>query len=105
MMKLSLEEIVKMTEIFERSAKRVVVVQHLGKPTRYLFEVPDSVHLAPGDMVICDTRKGEAEGICITHSVICGENAFEAFVKLTGATLPLRKIVGKYELNRFVEEN
>lgn len=104
-MKLSIEEIVKMTETFERDAKRIVIVQHDGEFARYLFEVPDGVHLAPGDTVVCDTRKGEANAVCVTHSIVCGENAFEAFVKLTGATLPLRKIVGKYEVNRFVEEN
>ena len=100
-MKLSIEEIVKMAETFERDAKRIVIVQHEGKNARYLFEVPDGVHLAPGDTVVCDTCKGEANAVCVTHSIVCGENAFEAFVKLTGATLPLRKIVGKYELNRF----
>lgn len=102
-MKLSFDEVLKMAEAYECHANRIVIVQHLGEDTRYMFEVPDGVQLAPGDTVVCDTRKGEAKAVCITHSIVCGRNAFDAFVKLTGATFPLKKIIGKYELNRFAE--
>lgn len=79
---------------------RVVVVRH-ANGMKCLFEIPDGVFLEVGDEVLCDTRKGETKATCITHSLTCGKYGFDALVTLTGATLPLKKIIGKYELNRF----
>lgn len=34
----------------------------------YLFSVPDHITLKAGDEVLCDTKKGNCAGICISGS-------------------------------------
>lgn len=106
-MKLKPEEMVRLLETFGKAgATRIVIVKHIGNGNICMFEVPNAAPtLHKGDEVLCDTRKGEAKAVCITDTVVCGKVALDAFAALTGATMPLKKVIGRYELVRFAEEN
>jgi hypothetical protein len=77
----------------------VVMVRHqdcgvYSKP--FLFRVPDGVALKDGDKVICDTRYGEAVGFVSGPVYQASDDLLPLVCQGTGATLPLRFIVGKY---------
>ena len=45
---------------------KMVIVKHLNGPGHYLFLVPPySYGVDAGDLVMCDTRKGEQYGVCL----------------------------------------
>ena len=71
----------------------IVIVNQSG--SKYLFSVPENVTLKEGDKVKCDTRKGVTDGICFTDSAVINTSALPLIAKLTGATLPLKSVVGK----------
>ena len=71
----------------------IVLVNQSG--SKYLFSVPESIQLKEGDKVKCDTRRGITDGVCFTDSVTINASALPLVCKLTGATLPLKEIVGK----------
>lgn len=73
-----------------------VVIVNQGEKF-YLFETPEDLKV--GDAVTLDTGCGKADGVCITESFEADCHA----LKNMGGTLPLNKVIGKYELRRFQE--
>ena len=79
----------------------VIVKQGLKN---YLFNVPMGTMLEKDDKVVCDTARGEQEGICFTDSFIVEADALKQIALLTGATLPLKSVIGKSEIVRFKDK-
>lgn len=48
---------------------KFVLIKHTGT-SLYLFRVPSHLELFAGDHVICDTRRGRMEGMCMCDSFI-----------------------------------
>ena len=80
----------------------IVVVKQSMK--NYLFSVPMGTTLKKDDKVVCDTARGEQEGICFTDSFIVESDALSQIALLTGATLPLKSVIGKSEVVRFKDK-
>lgn len=76
----------------------VIVMQGVG---RYLFACPEGVNLKEGDRVLCDTKKGETEGVCFTDSFKVDQKALNIIAKLLSAKFPLKSVIGRCEVNRF----
>lgn len=77
----------------------IVFVNQGGK--NFLFAVPKNVTLKKGDRVLCNTMRGEQEGICATDSFEVDERALKQIADLVGAYFPLKAVVGKAEFVRF----
>ena len=80
----------------------IVIVKQSSK--KYLFSVPMGTTLKKYDKVVCDTARGEQEGICFTNSFIVESDALSQIALLTGATLPLKSVIGKSEVVRFKDK-
>lgn len=78
----------------------VVLVKHqLSGNGPYLFAVPDGRNLKREQTVIVDTRKGIAtDGVCVTDSFITDDTSLNAMVLLSGAKLPLRRVLGEHQV-------
>ena len=77
----------------------IVFVNQGGK--NFLFAVPENVTLKKGDRVLCNTMRGEQEGICATGSFWLAEHTLKQIADLVGAYFPLKSVVGKVEVARF----
>ena len=73
--------------------QKIVIVNHGGH--RYLFAVPKNGYVDKGDRVLVDTKYGEREGVADSNDFYCSGDELNAFVTLTGATLPLRYVLGR----------
>lgn len=84
----------------------VVLVKHqLSGNGPYLFAVPDGRNLKREQTVIVDTRKGIAtDGVCVTDSFITDDTSLNAMVLLSGAKLPLRRVLGEHQVIIWEEE-
>jgi len=85
---------------------KAVIVKHDNSYKNFVFEVPKGANVKKGDRVVCDTRKGQDEGICISEPIyILDESPIKEFFEiLTGCKFPLKKIVGVYNLEKFNKE-
>lgn len=77
----------------------IVLANQGGK--NFLFAVPKNVTLKKGDRVLCNTMRGEQDGICATDSFEVDERALKQIADLVGAYFPLKEVVGKVEVARF----
>lgn len=77
----------------------IVFVNQGGK--HFLFAVPENVTLKKGDRVLCNTMRGEQDGICATDSFEVDEYALKQIATLTGAYFPLKGVVGRFGVVRF----
>ncbi len=68
-------------------------IQHENKSTPYLFQSDDQY--AIGDIVICDTRRGNVRGVIIEF-FMTGPSLAKAIAKACHAYWPLAKIIRKY---------
>lgn len=76
----------------------VIVQQGCG---RYLFSAPEGISLKEGEQVKCQTRRGITGGTVSADS-ICVESEIARWIgKLTGATWPLKPVVGRMEYREF----
>lgn len=84
----------------------VVLVKHqLSGNGPYLFAVPNGRKLKEGQPVIVDTRKGIAtDGVCVTDSFSADDDSLNAMVLLSGAKLPLRRVLGEHQVIIWEEE-
>lgn len=100
-MERSVNEVERLLKALDSGMIRVAAVKH-NNGNVCLFEVPDEIGtLNEGDRVLCDTIKGECEAIVIGGSCVVGKIPLNVMMRLTGAkSLPLKKIIGKYELKR-----
>ena len=82
---------------------KIVMVLHKNCPRSFIFEVPEGMNLHRENVVLVDTKYGDAVGVCATEPF---EMFSEDIANIEGVTLPLRKIkefAGK-EIQRFIEE-
>lgn len=84
----------------------VVLVKHqLSGNGPYLFAVPNGRKLKEGQPVIVDTRKGIAtDGVCVADSFMADDIVLNALVLLSGARLPLRRVLGEHRVIIWEEE-
>lgn len=84
----------------------VVLVKHqLSGSGPYLFAVPNGRKLKEGQPVIVDTRKGIAtDGVCAADSFMADDTVLNALVLLSGARLPLRRVLGEHQVVIWEEE-
>ena len=84
----------------------VVLVKHqLSGNGPYLFTVPDGRNLKREQTVIVDTRKGIAtDGVCVADSFMADDTSLNAMVLLSGAKLPLRRVLGEHQVIIWEEE-
>lgn len=84
----------------------VVLVKHqLSGNGPYLFAVPNGRKLKEGQPVIVDTRKGIAtDGVCVADSFMADDIVLNALVLLSGAKLPLRRVLGEHQVIIWEEE-
>lgn len=74
----------------------VLVRHHMTGNGPYIFAVPDGRELKKDQAVIVDTRKGIAtDGECATDSFTVDDTVLNALVLLSGAKLPLRRVLGE----------
>ena len=80
-----------------KTLHNVVIVKHqLSGNGPYLFAVPEGRNLRREQTVIVDTRKGIAtDGVCATDSFMVDDTSLNAMVLLSGAKLPLRRVLGE----------
>lgn len=90
----------------EKVLHNVVLVKHLTSGNRlYLFSVPNGRKLKEGQPVIVDTRKGIAtDGVCVADSFMADDTVLNALVLLSGAKLPLRRVLGEHQVIIWEEE-
>ena len=84
----------------------VVLVKHqLSGNGPYLFAVPEGRNLKREQTVIVDTRKGIAtDGVCVADSFMADDTVLNALVLLSGARLPLRRVLGEHQVVIWEEE-
>ena len=75
-----------------------VFVRHKRQDKTFLFSVDGLEQLKDGTEVLCNTKKGESEGICVGNSFIVSESALKSIAENVGAYLPLKSVVGTIEL-------
>lgn len=68
---------------------------------KLIFECPEEVNLEPGDQVICATKQGEITGTVLMVSIMANDTNIEPLTRAFGTPAPLRKIVGKFVVERF----
>lgn len=80
-----------------KTLHNVVIVKHQTTGNGpYLFAVPEGRNLRREQTVIVDTRKGIAtDGVCVTDSFMVDDTSLNAMVLLSGAKLPLRRVLGE----------
>ena len=82
----------------------LVTIGENKKP--YLFEAPRTYYFKEGDSVIVDTVKGIqcADVIAATICTADSSSEFDMIVKLAGATLPLKRVIGKVDVIEYEGE-
>lgn len=80
----------------------VVLIKHNVSGGTYLFEVPEGVKLGKGETVMVETRYGETSGNCICESFEMEGSPLEAIAELCGARFPLKKVIGRVYVEKFV---
>lgn len=82
---------------------KIVKVRHQKDlyAKEYLFETPKN--LKKGDIVICDTKKCDEEiSICTSDSIEVKKEVLEFLNNQScGWSMPLAKVVGRYDLDRW----
>lgn len=76
----------------------VVLVKHLSCGQYFLFEVPQDKKLNACDRVLVNTRRGVNDAICICDSFEIDESSIKSLAYLVGASLPLQRVVAKYNV-------
>lgn len=76
----------------------VVLIKHLSCGQYFLFEVPQDKSLKSTDRVLVNTRRGVNDAICICDSFEVDESNLRQLAYLVGASLPLQKVVAKYDM-------
>ena len=74
----------------------LVFCKHIKSGKAFLFALDPVRNLHDGDKVLVDTRKGESQALVVGNSFCVDSHAFKSIATAMGATLPLRKVIGKY---------
>lgn len=78
----------------------IVFIRHSDNRS-YLFEVPEGIKLKEGDRVMVRNRRGEVDGICTCDSFELEGSPLNAVATATGATFPLKPVVGRVCVKKF----
>ena len=82
---------------------KLVIVKHFSNPGMYLFKVPQvAYYLDAGQLVLCETKKGETLGIAACDAFEVKEENLAKICRLF-STEPekLRFIVGKFRYDKY----
>ena len=82
---------------------KLVIVKHLNTPGMYLFKVPHGAYyLDAGQLVLCETKKGETLGIAACDAFEVKEENLAKICRLFN-TEPekLRFIAGKFSYDKY----
>lgn len=73
----------------------LVLVNHDNDERPFLFEVSDDIkpHINKGKRVACETMYGLKSGVCSTNVFEIDGEDIVAFIRLTKAYLPIKKVV------------
>ena len=74
----------------------LVFCKHIKSGKAFLFALDPVRNLHDGDKVLVDTCKGESQAVVVGDSFCVGSHALKSIAAAMGATLPLRKVIGKY---------
>lgn len=74
----------------------LVFCKHSENGKAFLFDLDRAISLRDGDKVLVDTRKGESQALVVGDSFCVDSRALKSIAAAMGATLPLRKVIGKY---------
>lgn len=74
----------------------LVFCRHIRNGKTFLFGLDQVKNLHDGDKVLVDTCKGESQALVVGGSFCVDSRALKSITAAMGATLPLRKVIGKY---------
>jgi hypothetical protein len=82
---------------------RIVPITHVPGGGRYIFETP--VDLKKGDLVMCETKRGENIGICISDSFTVDGSALDFILQTHGTNVEnMKSITGVYVYSKIEKE-
>lgn len=82
---------------------KIVPVSHVPGGGKYIFETP--VDLKKGDLVKCDTNRGEALGVCLSDSFTVDGNILNFILEAFGTRVEkMKSILGVYMYSEIVKE-
>jgi hypothetical protein len=81
---------------------KIVFCRHKDDGRNLLFETTENIQ--KGESLLVDTMYGEKYAEARSASIEIADDSIEDFAECCGAYLPLKKVVGRYELKRFGEE-
>lgn len=85
---------------------KVILAHHLNSQRRYLFaadRIPDGEQIQKGEDLLVDTRCGKAFAKALTGIIDIPDADLGEIALLTGATLPLRQVLGRVTTEYFPE--
>ncbi len=80
---------------------KVVFVQHPGCGKHFLFETSEDIQ--KGEHLLVNTMYGDKYATAISTSMEISDDVIPVFAEFHGAYLPLKKVIGKYKLEKFDE--
>ena len=80
---------------------KVVFVQHPGCGKHFLFETSEDIQ--KGEHLLVNTMYGDKYATAVTPSMEISDDSIPVFADFHGAYLPLKKVIGKYNLEIFAE--
>lgn len=82
---------------------KIVMVKHENSIRKFIFEVPESLDIHKGNIVLTDTKFGPAFGIAVSEPF---EVHTDDLTNFEGVTLPLRKIkeYASEEMQNYISE-
>ena len=100
----STEQKNKTNELYHKEGKsqmeniiKLVLVKHDSSTKVYLFQAGKYDLIYNGDLVVCETKYGKSYGRVVGVEDCFEDSPFYKFAVIaSGATLPLKKVLGKY---------
>lgn len=80
---------------------KVVFVQHPESSKYFLFETAKDIQ--KGEHLLVNTMYGDKYATAISSSMEISDDSIPVFAGFHGAYLPLKKVIGKYNLEKFDE--
>lgn len=79
-----------------------VICKHMDNDRTFLFQAPAYSGLNKGDVVLVDTKHGKCFAEVLQKTLVeKGSDLHDFFIEATHATLPLRKVLGKFTYSEF----
>ncbi len=81
---------------------RFVIIKHEACGQKYLFKVLGGKLLKAGDLVLVETKKGKARGVCMCDSFEPRDDAVAAEIsEAFGVKEPTASVIGIYYLDQW----